>query len=398
MKGRVIPVNAMTARDVESWNALNERVIEPNPLYEPDCLIPAARHQTFGADIKLAVAEEGGRWYAALPLRRVARWHKFPYPIASTQVRRMIYQGTPLLDRDRSVDAMEAVFAALVEARRSGGGRVFALQEMTAGSGVEVAALQAARNLALPAVPFEAFERGFLVREAGHTLGATVKSETRRNLAKKRRRLARDLSREITFCDRGHDPAAIGDYIALEASGYKGSTGVALTTVPGEVEYFHEMCTRFASADRLHLLSLMAGSDTLAMDVWLRGREGVFMIKTSYDERYAAYSPGLNLHLDAMVFFHDKTDAAWLDTCTYPGNELFLRTYPDRRRLISYFVMLDPSWKHRVDQLAMQSFMSARPIHKWIYERRQNAPLRKSTTGMVRRMIARSASSDQLST
>ena len=366
MKGRVISVRSITAADETAWRALADRAIEPNPLFEPDCLIPAARHQTFGAEIDLAIAEEDGRWYACVPTRNVKRWHKLPYPIVTSQVRRMIYQGTPLVDRDRSVEAVRALLSGLVDAHRS---RVFALQEITEG---EVAAVvrRAATEMGLPCSDFESFERGFLVRQPDHTRGATLKSETRRNLQKKRRRLTRELGTEPEFVDRSDDPAAIDDYIALEAAGYKLGIGVAMTTVPGETEFFRDMCARFAAAGRLHVLALQAGETSLAMDIWIRGREGEFMIKTSYDQRYSAYSPGLMLHIDAMVFFHEHSDADWLETCTYDGNVLFLRIYPDRRRITSLFIVLDATWKNRVDQLVLRSFMSLRPLHTKFYERR----------------------------
>jgi CelD/BcsL family acetyltransferase involved in cellulose biosynthesis len=366
VKGRVISVRSITAADEAAWRALADGAIEPNPLYEPDCLIPAARHQTFGAEIGLAIAEEDGRWYACVPTRNVKRWHKLPYPMVTSQVRRMIYQGTPLVDRERSVEAVRALLSGLAGAR---GARVFALQEITEGE-VATVVRQAATALGLPWYDFETFERGFLVRQADHTRGSTLKSETRRNLQKKRRRLTRELGKEPEFVDRSADPAAIDDYIALEAAGYKLGIGVAMTTVPGETEYFREMCARFAAAGRLHVLALQAGDASLAMDIWIRGREGEFMIKTSYDQRYSAYSPGLMLHIDAMVFFHEHSDAEWLETCTYNGNQLFLRIYPDRRRITSLFIVLDGTWKNRVDQLVLRSFMSLRPLHTRFYERR----------------------------
>jgi CelD/BcsL family acetyltransferase involved in cellulose biosynthesis len=369
VKGRVVSVRSISAEDEAAWRALAARAIEPNPLYEPDCLVPAARHQTFGAEIGLAIAEEDGRWYACVPTRNVKRWHKLPYPIVTSQVRRMIYQGTPLVDRDRSVEALRALLTGLAETRGVRTARVFALQEITEGS-VATAVRQAAREVGLPCYDFESFERGFLVRQPDHTRGATLKSETRRNLQKKRRRLTRELGHEPEFVDRSADPTAIDDYIALEAAGYKLGIGVAMTTVPGETEFFRDMCARFAAEGRLHVLALQAGGEPLAMDIWIRGREGEFMIKTSYDQRYSAYSPGLMLHIDAMMFFHEHSDAEWLETCTYNGNQLFLRIYPDRRRITSLFIVLDATWKNRVDQLVLRSFMSLRPLHTKFYERR----------------------------
>jgi hypothetical protein len=137
VKGRVINVRSISRADEDAWRALAARAVEPNPLYEPDCLIPAARHQTFGAEIAIVVAEEDNRFHALVPIRHVKRWHKLPYPIVTTQVRRMIYQGTPLVDADRGIEACSAVLDALVGERRAGRSRVFALQEITGGGAVD---------------------------------------------------------------------------------------------------------------------------------------------------------------------------------------------------------------------------------------------------------------------
>src|SRR5208282_1528650 len=98
---------------------------------------------------------------------------------------------------------------------------------------------------------------------------------------------------EVLVVDRGNDPSAIDDYIKLEASGYKSRTGVAMTTVPGEPEYFTDMCKRFLAAGRLHVLTLEVGGRTVAMEIWVRGGEGLFLIKISYDEEYARFGPGV---------------------------------------------------------------------------------------------------------
>src|SRR5262249_18949753 len=136
----------------------------------------------------------------------------------------------------------------------------------------------------------------------------------------------------------------------------------------GEPEYFREMCERFAAQGRLHLMSLVANGRTIAMDVWLRGGEGIFQIKASYDEDYARYSPGQQLHFRAQSLFHENTDAAWIDTCTFPNNELLMRLYPDRRRITSFFIVLGRNWR---DRATMRSFIALRPLHRRVYDFRQ---------------------------
>ena len=79
------------------WKDLAERAAEPNPFYEADCAIPGVAPLPHWGRQNLAVAEHDGRFLpGCVPSWAVHRW-KFPYPVVTTQVRRMGYLGTPLL-------------------------------------------------------------------------------------------------------------------------------------------------------------------------------------------------------------------------------------------------------------------------------------------------------------
>ncbi|MGO9342683.1 MAG: GNAT family N-acetyltransferase, partial [Acidimicrobiales bacterium] len=123
----------------------------------------------------------------------------------------------------------------------------------------------------------------------------------------------------------------------------------------------------FAKAGRLHVMSLEAGGRNVAMEIWLRADEGMFLIKISYDERYSRFGPGVVLQMEAMQYFHSHTDARWIDTCTSPDNELLLRLYPDRRRIESRFIVLGRS---PVDRAVIRTFTAARPLHHRLYQLR----------------------------
>ncbi len=340
--------------------------MEPNPFFEPDCLIPAATHQSFGAKIELVVAEQQGRFFACLPVRHVRRW-KFPYPILTTQVRRMGYLGTPLVDPEGGVEAMSALLTALVGMRRAATARLLVIDGMTGTGPVSDLLREAVSVLGLPSRVFESYDRGLLVRRVEPTYDDVHSSKTRYNMRRQRRLLEEELGCNVTVVDRGDDPTAIRDYIELEASGYKVRTGVAMTTVQGEPEYFSDMCERFAKAGRLHVMSLEAGGRNVAMEIWLRADEGMFLIKISYDERYSRFGPGVVLQMEAMQYFHSHTDARWIDTCTSPDNELLLRLYPDRRRIESRFIVLGRS---PVDRAVIRTFTAARPLHHRLYQLR----------------------------
>jgi CelD/BcsL family acetyltransferase involved in cellulose biosynthesis len=366
MKGRILTIRDISQDDERAWRTLAARAMEPNPFFEPDCLIPAAIHQTFGAEIGLVVAEHEGRFLACIPVRHVRRW-KFPYPILTSQVRRMGYLGTPLVDPEGGVDAMVTLLESMRGLRRAATARLLVIDGMSAEGPVSDLFRLAVEQLNLPCRVFESYDRGLLKRRDEPTYDNVHSSKTRYNLRRQRRLLEQDVRCDITVVDRADHPGAIRDYIEMEASGYKVRTGVAMTTVPGEPEYFSDMCERFASAGRLHILSLEADGQRLAMEIWIRAGEGMFLMKISFDEKFSRFGPGVLLQMSALQYFHWLTDAEWIDTCTSAGNALLLRLYPDRRRIESLFVVLGRS---PVDRAVIKTFTAARPLHNRLYQLR----------------------------
>ena len=290
--------------------------------------------------------------------------HKLRYPIVTTQVRRMIYQGTPLIDAERGIEAAKALLEALVQERGAGKSRVLALQELTAGVVAEIFR-DAASAMNLPLFVFESFERGLLRRQEPSGVFACAQPQDVSEPSPQAAQSGKGAGGTVEVVDRGNDPEAIDDYVRLEAAGYKADAGVAMVTVPGEPEFFREMCERFSAAGRLHLPSLSDGNKTVAMIAWIRGGDSLFQFKWSYDEDFARFSPGLILHTEVMRHFQDETDADLLDSCTWAGNEMISRLYPDRRRITSYFIILGRSWR---DQVVIRSFLKLRPLHRKLYE------------------------------
>lgn len=362
MSCRILEVCKVSAEDERAWRDLAVRAAEPNPFYEPDCLIPAANHQVYGSDIRLAVAELDGRFYGCVPFRAVNRW-KFPYPILTSQVRRMNGLGTPLIDPEMGVDAASALLGALTDERSPLHGRMFVLDTSGAGGPVAFYLREAALKLGLWVCAYETWDRGMLVRSDGPEYEKTVSYKSRRNLRRQMRLLGEAVGTQVDLVDRSDDPAGIDDYVALEALGYKSKKGIAMTTVPGEPEYFKEMCLRFAAAGRLQLLALQAGSQTIAMQMWIRGREGAFLIKGSYDETYAQFGPGVLLHTLSIDFFNKETDSEWMDSCTGPNHKLLFRLWKDTRP-----IEMLAFGSSRIDRSVVKGFMAARPLHNRYYK------------------------------
>lgn len=335
MKGVIRPILDLGDAEVAQWRALVDRVADPNPLFEPECLLPAARHLPNGPRMLLVTAEDDGVWHACFPVQAEPSWRALRRPALVTKVRRMDYDATPLVDPSRATEAWSAIFDVLRGADGLPGLLVF--NWLDDGVAADSMAEAAARRGVTRRV-YHRWERPILRRMSAADYRARHSKKTMATLARKRRSLGRQLGGEVQFHDRSMDPAAVEVVLELEAAGYKGQNGVAILTKPGEPEWFRDMCERFRRVGRLHLHTLEVGDRPVAAQLFLGGGDGIFLCKLTYDEELARYSPGIQLHFDTIDHFHRTTDAAWVDSCTYENNPTLLWVYPDRRTVSSTVV------------------------------------------------------------
>ena len=366
MQARVVRVRDLTPDDEAAWSALAARAVEPNPFFEPEMIIPAADLLSHGHEIELAIASEGNRFTAVIPLRETTRY-SFPYPFVTTQVRRTVESGTPLLDPDNGAEGFAEILDLLASRKSLLHSRILAMRKVTQEAPSYPLLEKAARLAGMPLIVTESFKRGFLYRRPEESYEDHYNSKFRSRLRRRRKRLAEHFGRSGELVDHTLDPYAAKRYVDLELSGYKGATGIAITESGGEAEFFLESCRRFTAQRRARIFAFEANDVTLAMGIWFLSGPGFFGFKTSYDQNFSHYAPGVMLQLAEVGYFHSQTDAQWMDTCAQSGNELLLELYPDRRQ--TALVMI-PLGKNVVDLAAIRSFLSIRPAHKWWHDKR----------------------------
>ena len=366
MKGVVRRIVDLREPELAAWRSLAVRAAQPNPLFEPGCLVPAARHLPNGPEMLLAIAEEGGVWFACFPARVEATWRALRRPVLVSKVRRMDYDATPLVDPARAGDAWSAILDVLRQASGEALPGLLVLNQLDDGPVAESLA-DASRRLGVPRSVYHRWERPILGRTSAAEYEARHSKKTMTTLARKRRSLGRHLGAEVQFRDRSTDAAAVEVVLDLEAAGYKGRNGVAILTQEGEPAWFRAMCQDFRQTGRLHLHTLEVGSRPVAAQLFLRGGAGIFLCKLTYDEELAKYSPGIQLHFDTIAHLHRTTDATWIDSCTYEDNPTLLWVYPDRRTVTSTVVA--PG--RLVDRLVLVGVTGARRALR----RRRVAPL-----------------------
>ena len=350
MQARVVAPTELTSSDVAGWSACAAASIEPNPFFEPDWLLPALAHLDESPATVLVLAEHDGAVHACVPIATSAfeedgvgggRTH-------STLVTRVtptaIALGTPLVTADRALDALTCIMNQIRwMAEECGAG--LAVMEWVATDGPTAPLLkEAAIRTGHPLIEFDRWERGFLRRppdyEDSYWLRAVGKNR-RRTIRQHRRALDAAFGTTSRLRTRT-DTAAIDAFLRLEASGWKGHEpgGRALRRQTGSATFFDEACRRYIDKGCLWFVSLECDGGPIAMICCLRAGDGVFAIRTAYDEGLARFGPGIEVFLGAMEHFDHETDAQWFDTCSDPDNHHLLGLFPDRRTMATMLFRL----------------------------------------------------------
>jgi CelD/BcsL family acetyltransferase involved in cellulose biosynthesis len=334
-----IDLRSPSNADLARWRELAARAVEPNPFFEPEYVLPLARGLGQQAEVRLLVARDGNGWQACLPTHATSDWHRIPMRSLATWRGHPLYGllGTPLVSADHAEESLAALLGAM---RRAQPRTRFAGLEWVADDGAMGEPLAGALGSLSPApLPFRRFERAALRRRPEPTyLEQTLSTKHRRELRRQRRKLSEALDAEPQMVDRAGEDAAYERFIALEGAGAKGDRGVVIAADPGHVSFFKEMCREFAERGRLQLLELHGAGEVVAVKCNLVAGDTIFCVKIAYDEKWSQYSPGIMLESDMIEYFHDESDADFMDSCADPNNVMINRLWPDRRPIATYAI------------------------------------------------------------
>ena len=112
--------------------------------------------------------------------------------------------------------------------------------------------------------------------------------------------------------------AAIEIFLKLEASGWKAKRGTALLQDAGDACFIRRATRELASTGQCEITTLCAGETPVAAAIVLRHQDRAFYFKLGIDERFARFSPGVQLTLeltrhlcaDAVLATADSTASA----------------------------------------------------------------------------------------
>jgi CelD/BcsL family acetyltransferase involved in cellulose biosynthesis len=287
----------LTAIDTGRWRALAQRAVEPNGYYLPAwelAVSASARGRTNAS--ALAAFDRSSRLIGLMPVVSLWRAWKIPLP-ALVSAHPYGTLCSPLIDRDATIEAA----TRLLQQAREAGAHALVLKDVAL-DGAAMAALSQVLNR-------DGLKPRLLSSYARASLDATQDGEAllREALgAKKLKELRRQRHRleqhgPVVFeVARGAEEIrpALEAFLRLEASGWKGRRGTALVQHAGDAAFIRRAAPALAETAQCEIITLRAGADPVAAGIVLRHQDRAFFFKLGIDERFAKYSPGVQLTLD----------------------------------------------------------------------------------------------------
>lgn len=294
------PARALTPLDdisAAQWRALSGRVAEPNGYYLPEweLAVNASARGRVGASA-LSAWSDAAELTALMPVVSMWRAYRIPLPVwVSADPYGSL--STPLLDRNHAEDAA----ARLLDGARKAGAHALLLRDMSLdGAAMKAVTEVLARDGIAPRV-LESHVRAALdaTLDAEELLREALGPKKLKELRRQRNRLGDhgEVHFEIARTP-GDVAAALETFLTLEASGWKAQRGTALVQHAGDAAFIRRATADLAATGQCEIVTLRAGETPVAAAIVLRHQDRAFYFKLGVDERFAKFSPGVQLTLD----------------------------------------------------------------------------------------------------
>ncbi len=310
------------------WRDLGARSADPNPFGESAFLVPAAQHVAPRGLTALCVWDGGrGRLDALALIRPIRR------PSAIIDVWRSELAPLPawLADGERTIGSLEAIVRWLAKEMPAAvalglpsvdvnGALAQALRAVAAKGGLRLEVSNARKRAALECGPGANFDRA-------------LEAKRRKEWRRLRRRL--EDRGKLEF-DWSRESDAVEDFLTLEAAGWKGARGTALTADANRAAFARQMLREFAARGRLNIGRLTLDWRPIAAGTVLRSGSRAYYWKTAFDENYREFSPGVQLTLEMSRDLEADRELALVDSCADPNHPMIDRLWSARIELADF--------------------------------------------------------------
>jgi CelD/BcsL family acetyltransferase involved in cellulose biosynthesis len=333
-------LSALGAIDAE-WRALCARALQPNIFYDPDFAGAAA--PVFGTDTgAVLVRDDAGTLIGVFPTRRDPRRYGIPFGVITSWTHSYAPLGLPLVDRDQAAAALRGFLEHLACDMR----QRFLLMPLLPRNGAFADALAEALTICgLPCAEFNIHARAMLrpTGDRGGYIAHAINRTRRKNIARMRNRLVDrgDLVHE-TARDDNEVPLFLTDFLALEASGWKGRAATAAACHPDIRQFVTRAMTALGARGGAEFDRLRIGNRTIAATIVLRSGDTAWAWKIAYDEEFSRYSPGVQLMIAVTQRLLSDRGVVTADSCATPDHPMIDNIWRERLALSDRLIALRP--------------------------------------------------------
>ncbi len=341
---------------VSELEFLAGRTIEPNVFFNPRFLAPAMPRLE-DREVRLAVIRDGDETRNRLRFLVPFSVERPPVPLGVSIIRTWSSPygplGTPLVDRDDPVGVIEDFFEILARPTVALPS-VIVFPDLRLDAPVARLLRTVAIGRNLPVFNVNEYDRPILRSESDGDdyLKAALSSHHWRDFKRLRRRLAE--KGELVY-DVARNPEdvrmALENFLSLEQSGWKGRQRTAMASDRYRAAFAREAVNDLARMDKVRMHTFTLDGATIASLVVFIDAGTAYTWKTAFDERFAAFSPGTLLMMDATRTHLDDPNIETSDSCSTPDHPVMSRLWAERERMGTLVIGLT----HAADRSARQA-------------------------------------------
>lgn len=288
----------LTAIEPGRWRALAQRTVEPNGYYLPawELAVSATARDRTGASALSVCGGSSMRLIGLMPVVSLWQAWKIPLP-ALVSAHPYGTLCSPLIDRDASLEAA----TRLLQRAREAGAHTLILRDVALDGAAMSSLSQVLNPAGLKPRVLSSYIRASLdaTQDGDRLLHEALGAKKLKELRRQRHRLAEHGVISFDIARRPDEiRVALETFLHLEASGWKGKRGTALIQDAGDAAFIRRAVPALAETAQCEIVTLRAGTTPVAAGIVLRHQDRAFFFKLGIDERFAKYSPGVQLTLD----------------------------------------------------------------------------------------------------
>lgn len=228
------------------------------------------------------------------------------------------------------------------------------------------------RRARMPAADFNRHRRALLAPSAGERSRYAERALSPRRL-KELRRIGRRLSElgAVLFTAATEFPAvtaALDDFFALEASGWKGRAGTAAAHHAALRQFMQQALHGMAAEGKVAINRILIDGAAIAATITLRSGDHGWFWKIAHDEYFARFSPGVMLTIAVTEDLAEDSSLACTDSCATANHPMIDHIWRQRLPLCDLMIGVRPqapfAHARRFEALRARLIATARRLRK----------------------------------